>query len=294
MKCIFKLLCLFILVTVSLKAEQKVVLISGSSGGIGLATVKAFQEKGWKVWAGLHQSAPADLSHTDVSVIPLDVTNEQEVERAVQKVLETDGRIDALINCAGYGLLASEECATMQEIERQFDVNFFGAMRLIQAVLPSMRRAKSGHIINISSTSGVRAVGGLGLYAASKFALEGMSESLAVTVSPWNIKVSIIEPGTVNNAWVQNCFYGTRKVDTDLYTAHQAALYNRLSQLAATGQSCDEIAALIVEAAECENPNMRYQTSAKVRETVAKKLVDPTGCTMLNEQLAFFNSLIAK
>jgi len=247
-------------------ANQKVVLISGSNGGIGKATVKSFQERGWKVWAGYRgYIAESVLELDNVSFIQLDVTNDEQIKKAIQHIKLVDGRIDALINNAGYGIIGSEEHANIAEAQKMFDVNFFGALRLTQAVIPIMREQEAGHIINISSTSGVRALPGLGVYAASKFALEGMSESLAVTLSPWNIKVSIVEPGSVKNEWVKHCLFQASDQKDPIYSKLTKNLFKKLITLAAAAQECSEIGSLIVEIAETPEPNMRYQTSEKVR-----------------------------
>jgi NAD(P)-dependent dehydrogenase (short-subunit alcohol dehydrogenase family) len=273
-------------------SAQKVVLISGSTGGIGFATAKAFEQNGWKVCAGHRHNIPQELKdQNNIHLISLDVTDEGSIKQAVHQIQLKDGRIDVLINNAGYGIIGAEECVSIEEAQRLFDVNFFGCLRLIQAVAPLMRAQQSGHIINISSTSGIRAVPGLGLYAASKFALEGMSESLAVTLSPWNIHVSIVEPGTVRNEWTAHCTKSPHH-EEELYNQLTQALSSKLLALSQSGQSCEEIASLIVEIAETKNPQMRYQTSQKVRETVSKKLIDPAGNAMRNEQIQFFKLLI--
>ncbi len=275
-----------------LQAEQKVVLISGGTGGIGREMVKTFQEGGWKVWCGYRDSLPEELQLENVQGIPLDVTNENCVRQAVQTVLAKDGKIDALINNAGIGLLGAEECVTLAEARHIFEVNFFGALHLIQCVCPQMREQKSGHIINISSTSGVRALPGLGLYAASKFALEGLSESLAATLSPWNIKVSIVEPGSVRNDWAKHAPTGSAPLQDGIYSLLKRKLLDRLLAFAATGQTCEEIAAKIFEIANTEKPDMRYQTSPKLTELVAKKFVDPTGNTLKQEQVNLVKTLL--
>lgn len=137
---VLKLIFVFLLTTSSLFADQKVVLISGATSGIGLATAKAFQEKGWKVWAGYRQHVPDELTEMEnVSLCHLDVTDDRLVQSAIDTILKKDGRIDALINNAGYGLIGAEECVTLDEAQHLFDVNFFGALRLIQTVLPAMR-----------------------------------------------------------------------------------------------------------------------------------------------------------
>lgn len=288
--CIRIIAIMLVCFSANLLAEDKVVLISGGNGGLGQATVKAFYDKGWKVWAGYHKNIPVECFGNGVNWVHLDVTNDYDVLAAVQKVLATEGKIDALINNAGYGLISADDTLSMDSAKDIFEVNFFGALRLIQAVAPLMRVQESGHIINISSTSGVRAVPGLGMYAASKFALEGLSESLAVTLSPWNIKVSLIEPGTVNNEWIHHCVLNTEE-EEPLYKKFCENLQAKLSTLAATGQPCEEIAALIVQAAESENPDMRIQTSQKVKDTVSKKFVELSGNALRQEQITFLKSL---
>jgi NAD(P)-dependent dehydrogenase (short-subunit alcohol dehydrogenase family) len=274
----------------SLFTEQKVVLITGATIGIGLATAKAFHREGWRVWAGFRDKTGDEPFRW----IDLDVRKEEQIETAVAALLSEEGRIDALINNAGYGLIGAEESIMIDEAKEQFEVNFFGPLRLIQAITPTMRKQKSGHIINISSTSGVRAVPGLGIYGASKFALEGLSESLAVTLTPWNIKVSLVEPGGVNNAWANRVLKGSRQTNEPLYERLIETLAQKLPEYSSYGQNCDEIAKLIVEVAQTADPDMRYQTSAKVKATLSKKLVDLTGNKMRDEQIKFMHEVIGK
>ncbi|MBS0649392.1 MAG: SDR family oxidoreductase [Verrucomicrobia bacterium] len=285
------LACLLMTCIFSAFAQEKVVLISGGTGGLGLATAKAFERKGWKVWAGYRGQIPEEKN---IHFIYLDVTKEASVQEAVSKIIQEEGRIDALVNNAGYGLIGAEEDFSIEEVQKLLDVNFLGCLRLIQAVLPSMRSQMAGHIINISSTSGIRAVPGLGLYAASKFALEGMSESLAVTLSPWNIHVSLVEPGTVNNQWTTHCCLSSNPTKEPIYKKMSQALSEKLSKWAPGGQDCNDVAALIVKIASDDNPDLRYQTWQKAQDVVAKKLVDLTGNKMRDEQKAFFKSLIGQ
>jgi len=278
----------FLFLNTEIIAEQKVVLISGATNGIGLATTKAFQEKGWKVWAGYRQDVPDELKQMEnVSLCHLDVTDDRLVQAAIETVLKKDGRIDALINNAGYGLIGPEECVTLNEAQHLFDVNFFGPLRLIQAVLPTMRQQQSGHILNISSGVGIYSLPGLGLYSASKFALEGLSESLAATLSHWNIKVSVIEPGFVKNNWGKHCVVGSRSCDEDFYKKLTQGICQMLS--IPQGQLCEEIAVLLVKIAETHEPNVRYQTNAGMKDWIAEKLVDPTGMTEYRDNLQFIN-----
>jgi NADP-dependent 3-hydroxy acid dehydrogenase YdfG len=278
-----KLLLFFICVFSLLQAEQKVVLISGATGGIGAETVKAFSQKGWTVWAGYRKNIPDSiLELPNVSFIPLDVTNDEDVLSAVSEIIKSEGHIDVLINNAGYAIFGLDEEVNKKEIEKMFDVNFYGSLRLIKAVLPHMRLAGKGHIINVSSTSGIRAVPGLGLYAATKFALEAISESLAATLYP-TIQVSIVEPGTVKNDFVNNA--------QAFENPFIKALINKLLLLAQSGQECSEIGQLMVAIAENPQPNLRYQTSTKVEETAAKKFVDITGNKLRDEWRLFYQQL---
>ncbi|MBS3903129.1 MAG: SDR family oxidoreductase [Anaplasmataceae bacterium] len=270
---------------------QKVVLISGATSGIGLETAKAFQKKGWKIWAGFREHIPDELKALKkIDFCHLDVTNDLLVLSAIEDILKKDGRIDALINCAGYGLIGVEESVTINEAKHLFDVNFFGSLRLIQAVLPTMREQKSGHIINISSGVGVHSLPGLGLYSASKFAIEGLSESLAATLSHWNIKVSIVEPGFVKNDWGTHCVTGSRPCPEEFYKKLNKGISTMLS--VPQGQPCEEVATLLLEIAETDKPLVRYQTNTEMKEWIAEKLADPTGMTSYQDNLEFINSRI--
>ncbi len=280
---LFRMVCLFLL-SFSLQARN-VVLISGSTGGLGREMVSVFQKSGWSVWAGYRSQVPeAFLDSEDIHPVYLDVSDPTSVSSCVERLIQAEGKIDVLINNAGYGIIASEESVDGKEIKKLFDVNFFGAMELIRTVTPHMKQQNNGHIINISSTSGVRAVPGLGIYAASKFALEGVSEALAVTLSPHNIQVVLVEPGTVENDWAKHCV----KDDSEL----ASALSEKLVRLSKGGQKCSEIASLVYSVATTEYPDMRYQTSLHVQNALKDKLSDLTGNAMKEKQTIFFRSLI--
>lgn len=283
----------FLVAFAGIFAEQSVVLISGATSGIGLATAKAFQERGWLVWAGYRQSIPDELKQMEnIRFSHLDVTDDRLIQSTIETILKKDGRIDVLINNAGYGLIGAEECITIDEAQRLFDVNFFGPLRLIQAVLPTMRQQRSGHILNISSGVGVHALPGLGLYSASKFALEGLSDSLAATLSHWNIKVSLIEPGFVRNSWGKHCMMGSRQCSEEFYKSLNQGICQMLS--IPQGQPSEEVAALLLEIAQTPNPNVRYQTSPSMKNWISETLVDPTGMTAYRQNLQFINSQIEK
>ncbi len=272
--------------------EAKTVLVTGASRGIGLATAKEFAQRGWHVW-GASRTVPDDVDTTlGIEFRQMNVTDDDAISAVVDEIIATDGTIDAVINNAGYGLLASVEEATIDEAKEQFDVNFFGVLRVLHAVLPHMREAGGGHIINISSTSGIRAVSGLGLYAGSKFALEGLSEALAGELSPWNVHVTLVQPGSVNNTWGRRCERGSRKCGVNAYTTLTDKLYANLLKLAATGQECADIAIVIADAAESDAPDLRVQASAQAHSVAAGKLLDATGNTQRDAQVKLVSQLL--
>ncbi|MCH9626048.1 MAG: 3-phenylpropionate-dihydrodiol/cinnamic acid-dihydrodiol dehydrogenase [Chlamydiales bacterium] len=285
-----QLLVIGIFMTSFASAEQKVVLISGASSGIGLAAAKAFYEDGWKVWAGYRTSIPQELQNFDqIQFCKLDITDSQLVNAAVKNLLQK-GRIDVLVNNAGYGLIGSAECVTMEEAEQVFDVNFFGALRLIQAVLPTMREQKNGHIINISSGAGIVGKPGLDLYAASKFALEGLSESMAATLAQWNIQVSVVEPGFVQTKGGQNCIYGSRPCEEKLYSNLSQGWKKMLAS--SGGQAPEAVGQLLVEIANNCEPNSRYQTTPESTAGLSEIFVDPSGNCTKDKNLQLLNWLI--
>ena len=178
----------------------KTMLITGASSGIGRATARLFADKGWNVVATMRDPAKgADLASGTVAVTRLDVQDGETIEAAVDLALARFGSIDLLVNNAGYGQLGLFEAMSEEKIEEQFAVNVFGVMDVTRAVLPHMRKAKGGTIINISSGAGLFTLPMSSLYNASKFALEGFSESLSYELASQNITVKLVEPhGGVN------------------------------------------------------------------------------------------------
>lgn len=277
---------------------SEVVLISGASRGIGLAIADLLARGGYVVYAGARNpSSPSLLNlkkqYPDhLHIIPLDVTDEKNVQAAVDTILSKEGKIDVLVNNAGIGIYGTVENVTIEEAQQVFDVNFFGVMRLSQAVLPSMRTHNKGRIIQISSRSGFRPFLAFSIYAASKFALEGLSETMAATLKPWNIKVSLIEPGPVNTSFDTDSTYGSRLPHSqDLYGSRlkqdpfyplfeKAGFFDLSNPLM---QEADEIALIVKDAIEAQAPLLRYQTSDKIKMQAAQRLVDITGLSSLEE-----------
>lgn len=176
-----------------------VVLITGASTGIGQAAASLFAERGWSVAATMRK--PSDgaalAGHDRLTVLPLDVTDAASVEAAVAATLEQFGRIDVVVNNAGYGLFGPFETATDEQIRRQFATNVDGVFAVTRAVLPAMRRQGSGTIINIASLAGLITLPFLSLYSATKFAVVGFTESLSFELAPLGIRAKVIAPGGV-------------------------------------------------------------------------------------------------
>jgi len=171
---------------------RRVVLVTGASSGIGKVCAEHLPGKGYRVF-GAQRSSPG--LHSGVETITMDVDDDQSVKTAVDALLAKVGRIDVVINNAGFALMGSIEDTSIEEARRQMETNFFGALRVIRAVLPAMREQRDGLIINISSLAGVLGLPFSGLYSASKFALEGLSETLRLETRQFGIKVVLIEPG---------------------------------------------------------------------------------------------------
>jgi NAD(P)-dependent dehydrogenase (short-subunit alcohol dehydrogenase family) len=175
-------------------ADKKVVLITGASSGVGQSTAQLLSQKGYKVFGTSRNPTRAEAI-PGVEMLALDVRSEDSVAACVNTVFKAAGRIDVLVNNAAYELAGALEETSVDEAKAEFETNFFGVMRMVRAVLPSMRQRKDGQIINVSSLSGVSSIPFMGIYSATKFALEGYTEALRLEVNPFNIHVSLTEAG---------------------------------------------------------------------------------------------------
>ena len=184
--------------------QPKTVLITGCSSGIGRATALAFADEGWTVYATARDPDDIEpLADAGCETAALDVTEQDDIDRVVNRILDEEGVISCLVNNAGYGQFGPLEDIPMEKVEQQYAVNVYGPTRLIKAVLPHMRREEDGTIINISSVAGRVAFPGGGVYCGSKFAIEGMSDALRAEVEPFDIDVVVIEPGPVKTGFTE-------------------------------------------------------------------------------------------
>ena len=180
----------------------KTALITGCSSGIGRATAEAFRDAEWTVYATARDEADvSDLETAGCETAALDVTDDEQVESVVEQVIDETGRIDCLVNNAGYGQFGPIEDVPTERVREQFEANAFGPHRLTRAVLPHMRDRGDGRIVNVSSTTARFATPGRGVYAGSKAALEAMSEALRAEVADYGIDVSVVAPGPVDTAF---------------------------------------------------------------------------------------------
>lgn len=182
--------------------KQKVILITGASSGIGYDTAERLAKQGHKVY-GAARRMDKMLPLKDLGVIPIqmDVTDDASMVAGVNAVLKAEGRIDVLVNNAGYGYFGAIENVSMEEARRQIEVNVFGLGRLTQLVVPHMRQQGSGRIVNVASIAGKLAIYFGGWYHVSKFAVEGFSDALRIELKPFGIDVVIIEPGAIRTDW---------------------------------------------------------------------------------------------
>lgn len=243
---------------------KKTVLISGTSSGIGQASAKLFQANGWNVVATMRdpQKAAELDGMPDVLVTRLDVQDRQSIAHAVEAGIERFGRIDLLVNNAGYGQNGIFEATSREKIQEQFDVNVFGVMDVTRAILPHFRAAEGGAIINVSSGAGLFTLPTLSIYCASKFALEGFTEALSYEMRALNVSVkSVIPHGGVSATSFQQRAAATFAADPAL-SAYDAFLERSMQafagMVAARMMSSGEVAEVIYRAATDGSDRLRY------------------------------------
>lgn len=265
---------------------MRTALVTGTSSGIGLAAALELARADFAVTATMRDPSKADAllgraeaAGVDLEVSPLDVTDDGSVAAAVDRFIDRHGQLDVLVNNAGAGHLGTTEQVSVEELRRVMDVNLYGVWRTTRAALPHMRRAGGGRVVNVSSVGGIFGQPFNDAYSAAKFALEGMTESLAPVAAQFGVRVCLVEPGPVNTEFIANVGGMARLEDESdpyrsLMLAYAADVRTRFTDV---GQSADEVAAVIVRAATDEEPRLRYPTSEGVRARVAQKLIDPDG-----------------
>ncbi len=263
--------------------SEKIVVITGSSSGFGLLATVELAKAGFRVVASmrdlgrrakLDEAALAAGVADKIDVRRLDVTEYSAIPGFVEGVMRDYGRIDVLVNNAGFAVAGFAEDIKLEELRMQFETNFFGAVALTQAVLPVMRRQRSGHIIMISSIGGLQGTVSISSYSASKFALEGWTESLRLEVNALGIKVVLVEPGSFQtDIWTRGAVMG-EKATTEASPNYQRSLKMRERVGAIPKRDPMEVARKIVEIAQDANPKLRYLvgSDAKIQLTLKRIL----------------------
>lgn len=240
----------------------KVALVTGASSGIGEATAKLLRSKGFEVYGAARRVGQmAALTAAGAHVLALDITDGASIHSCVDTILGERGRLDLLVNNAGYGSYGAVEDVPIEEARRQFEVNLFGLARLTQLVLPKMREQGAGRIINVTSMGGKIYTPFGAWYHATKFALEGWSDALRLEIQPFGIDVVIVEPGGIRTPWGEIAAEGLRKTSgAGAYAAAANKAARALSKMYEGNRLSEPelIARVIVKAATAGRPRTRY------------------------------------
>ncbi len=236
-------------------SEKKIVLITGSSSGNGQAIARLLAQRGFTVF-GTSRNPSSVQTIPGVEVLSLDVRLDESVNACVNTLLKKTERLDVLVNNAGYALRGALEEATLQEAKAQFETNLFGVVRMTKGVLPIMRRQGSGQIINVSSAVGLAPLPFVGFYSASKFAVEGYTEALRHEVKPFNIRVSLVEPGSIKTQFWQNQQDASGKISD--YDPWRQGLVEVREQFMQKAIEPTAVAEAILRIIESKSPRLRY------------------------------------
>jgi NAD(P)-dependent dehydrogenase (short-subunit alcohol dehydrogenase family) len=260
--------------------SQKVAIVTGSSTGIGYETSLALARNGFLTYATMRNlkkaqniKSVATKESLTLYVNQLDVTDDASVKNAVEAISsETRGRIDVLVNNAGYGLNGAFEDLAMDEIKAQYETNVFGLIRVTQAVLPTMRRQKSGTIVNISSGAGRFGFPSGSAYVSTKFAVEGLSESVSYELEPFGIKVVIVEPGVIRTNFGNGLVVAKKSQHPNSpYSQMMKKIANSFEELMKNSSSPDLVANVVLKAVKDENPSLRYLAGNDVEQWLGAK-----------------------
>jgi short-subunit dehydrogenase len=259
--------------------SSRVALVTGASSGIGAETALLLRKSGFSVYAAARRAERMQsLAGAGISVLSMDITDESSRTAGVERIIAEAGQVDVLVNNAGYGSYGSVEDVPLAEARRQFEVNVFGLARLIQLVLPGMRAQHGGKIINVSSIGGKFYEPLGGWYHATKFAVEGLSDSLRVELKPFGIDVVLIEPGPIRTEWGAIARAGMLRSSADTAYAGQARSVARMLETADNSRASSGpqvVARKIVKAATARNPRARYPVGRGAGTIVRARKVLP-------------------
>ncbi len=249
---------------------KKVAIVTGSSSGIGFETSLMLAKNGFKTYVTMRDPSKADkirqiANHKKlpIEVGQLDVTSENSVDNAISAIVEQEGQIDVLVNNAGYGLMGPAEELTINELRDQFETNVFGVLRTTKKVLPIMRKNQHGTIINLSSIVGKVGIPTMSGYVSSKFALEGLTESMRYELEPFGIRVVLVEPGVIKTNFLNSSVFAKKALEqTSPYRTLIQKMGDDVGSMFENGASPTEVANVILQAATSTNPEIRYSVGS--------------------------------
>ena len=259
--------------------NNKVAVVTGSSTGIGYETSLILARNGFLTYATMRNlnksqnlKSIATKENLPIRIKHLDVTDDASVKDAIQAISSETGQVDILVNNAGYGLNGAFEDLAMDEIKTQYETNVFGLIRTTQAVLPIMRRQKSGTIVNISSGAGRFGFPGGSAYVSTKFAVEGLSESMSYELEPFGIKVIIVEPGVIRTNFGNGLVIAKKSQDPNSpYTQLMRKTATSFEEMMKNASSPDLVAKVVLDAVRNESPNLRYLAGNDVEAWLGSK-----------------------
>ena len=244
---------------------ENVALVTGCSSGIGLETAVALAREGHFTFATMRNLKKAETlekivkdENLPISILELDVDNKESMDNAIEKIMEQKGRIDTLVNNAGWGMWGTVEDVSIDEFKEQFETNFFSIVRMIQKIAPIMRKQKSGSIVNVSSVAGRIGFPVSPAYISSKFALEGLSECLRFELSPFGINVITIEPGVIKTNFFDSMKIAKKSDSNSVYNDITSKVISGVKMMAEMGTEPKEVANAILKSINDKNPLPRY------------------------------------
>lgn len=256
---------------------DRTVLITGCSSGIGEATAARLAKSGWTVYATARKPETLEgLKAKGCRTLALDVTDEESMTKAVKTVIEETGRIDALVNNAGYSQSGAAETLDLDDVRRQFETNVFGLLRMSQLVLPAMREQGSGRIVNISSMGGKLVFPGGGIYHATKYAVEALSDAMRFEVAGFGVEVVIVEPGLITTNFENAAVASMDGNDDGPYAEFNTQVAKSTKEVYSgsmryLGGAPDSVAKVIEKALKAKRPRIRYTVTASAKMSIATR-----------------------
>jgi len=268
--------------------KKLIILVTGASSGIGQATADRFVKAGHLVF-GTSRKAKFNepVNPSSVNMIPMETTDEKSVKKAVDFVLKKAGGLDLLVNCAGFGIAGSIEGVPVSQAKKQFDVNFFGTLSVIQSVLPHFREQGKGQIINIGSVAGYIPIPFQSMYSASKFALESLTETLAMETKKFGITVSLVEPGDTKTGFTASRILSADETIEENYMPESRKAIAQMEKDEENGCSPDNVAKVVVRIAGKKRPPVRVTVGFAYKLIYGFSKILPTKLKLLVLKLIY-------